>query len=63
MNAIQQMQDNEILELKHGDKVVISSKGTRMIAFYCSLIRPQIESYWASLVYIKTISKSQDSKQ
>jgi hypothetical protein len=33
-----------------------------MIAFYCSLLRSQIECHWASLVYIITIARSQDHR-
>jgi glycerone phosphate O-acyltransferase/fatty acyl-CoA reductase len=60
--VVQQMQDNMVLELKGTDKVVISVSGLRMIAFYCSLLRSQIECYWASLVYIITIARSQDHR-
>jgi len=56
------MQDNMVLELKGTDKVIISISGLRMIAFYCSLLRSQIECYWASLVYIITIARSQDHR-
>jgi glycerol-3-phosphate O-acyltransferase len=63
MRAVRLMADNQIVELLEGDRVVISPRGTMMVRFYCSLLRPQVESYWASLVYIKTIAKSQESRQ
>jgi len=33
-----------------------------MIAFFGSLIKPQIECYWASLIYIKTIARDNEKK-
>jgi hypothetical protein len=32
-----------------------------MIPFYQSLVRPEIECYWASLVYIITLSRNHDN--
>jgi hypothetical protein len=57
------MADNEIVEILAGERVVISQRGTMMLGFYCSLLRAQVESYWASLVYIKTIARSQERRQ
>lgn len=34
-----------------------------MIYFYCSLVRPLIECYWAVIVYLMTIAQSADQKQ
>ena len=60
------MEDNQIIEVKEGNegsKAVISSGvGSRMVAFYLSLVRPEIECYWACLVYIITISRNNDSR-
>ena len=60
------MQDNLVLEVKEGNKVIINSSGSgigsRMTAFYLSLMRPEIECYWACLVYIITLSKNHDSR-
>ena len=42
MLVIAQMQENSVIELKSEEKVAISICGTRIIAFYCSLLKSQI---------------------
>lgn len=44
------------------EKVVISVAGAKIIAFYCSLLKSQIECYWACLVYVLTIARNSDKK-
>lgn len=61
MAVVAQMCDNQVLELRASEKVVISLAGSRMIAFYCSILRSQIECYWASLVYLITIARNQEN--
>jgi len=63
MRVITHLQDNMVIELKGNDKVVISSSGiaARMIPFYQSLVRPEIECYWACLVYLITLSRNHDN--
>lgn len=58
------MQDNLVIELNKENKVVISPNvtGSRMIAFYCSLLRPEVECYWACLVYIITLARNHDNR-
>ncbi len=44
LKVINLMQDNLVLEMKN-DKIVISTScgtGSRMMAFYCSLLRPEL---------------------
>jgi hypothetical protein len=62
MRVIAQMQENSVIELKGEDKVSMSVSGTRIIAFYCSLLKSQIECYWACLVYVLTIARNADKK-
>ena len=38
-----------------------NANGSRMMSFYLSLMRPEIECYWACLVYIISLSKNHDS--
>ncbi len=33
-----------------------------MIAFFCSLLKAHIECYWASIVYIISISRNEEHK-
>lgn len=63
MKVITLMQDNLLIEIKDMTKVIISpcSTAARMIAFYCSLLRSEVECYWACLVYIHTLARSHDS--
>ena len=56
------MKENAILEERPGDKLVIGKHGLRMTGFFNSLLRSQIESYWASLVYIISIANTQERR-
>ena len=64
MKVITLMQDNLVIEIKDNDKVIISGSGvgSKIINFYISLIRPEIECYWACLVYILTLAKNHDNR-
>jgi glycerone phosphate O-acyltransferase/fatty acyl-CoA reductase len=62
MKVIAQMQDNSVIEVKGQDKVLISKAGAKITAFYCSLLKSQIECYWACLVYILTIARNTDKR-
>lgn len=64
MKVINLMQDNLVIELKESNKIIISPSGTgaRMIAFYCSLLRAEVECYWACLVYIITLARNHDNR-
>ena len=44
-------------------KLVIKQQQQKVIIFYCSILRPLIESYWAVLIYLMTIANSPDQKQ
>jgi hypothetical protein len=57
------MSQNLILEMKEEDKVVIHPHAEKMIGFHCSLLKSLIECYWAIIVYIITISKSDGQRQ
>jgi len=62
MSQVRQMQDNGILSVINDGKIIINRSGERLIAFFCSLLRSQIECYWASLVYITTIARTSEYK-
>ena len=56
------MKENGILDQLDSGKLIVGKHGMRMIGFLCSLLRSQIESYWASLVYILSIARTQERK-
>ena len=58
MRELMQMKDNEIIDFKCPQKLVINLLGSKILAFYCSLIKSQVECYWACLLYVLTIARS-----
>ena len=64
MKVITLMEDNLVIEIKDVNKVIVSasSTGARMMAFYCSLLRSEVECYWACLVYILTLARTHDNR-
>jgi hypothetical protein len=59
--VIKLMEDNQIVEIKN-DKITLHPSGLRMVAFYCSLLKAYIECYWASIVYIISIARSEEHR-
>ena len=53
------MQDNHLLKVK-GEKIFAHEIGANMLSFFCSIIKPHIDCYWASIVFIISISQRQE---
>ena len=52
------MDDDQLVQLK-GDRITVHPSGMRLLSFYCSLLKAQIECCWASLVYAISIARSE----
>ena len=56
------MQEHYILKQKDEDleKVVIHPKGDKLISLHFSLVRSLLECYWATIIYLVSLLKSED---
>jgi hypothetical protein len=59
--VVREMEENQIVELREG-KLRTHPQGLRMVAFYCSLLRAHIDCYWATMVYVLSIARTQDHR-
>lgn len=60
--CVQKMQEHYILKQKDEDleKVVIHPKGDKLISLHFSLVRSLLECYWATIIYLVSLLKSED---
>lgn len=53
------MVEYKVLEILENNRVKVNEKsGEGMVSFLCSFIWPLVESYWATIVYIYSVTKS-----
>jgi hypothetical protein len=52
---------NSVIFKQSDDKLLISKQQEKYFVFYCSLLRPAIECYWAALVYFLTIANKEQN--
>lgn len=57
---VNELMRNSIIKSSGENKYIIDKRQDNVVGFYCSLLRPAIECYWAVAVYLITIANREN---